>query len=148
MNGLGTSEKTCWSVITAGLVMVGFSAGADYLGLDITPGIGLFQITGILLGITLITVAAFFLVKSHQTIRKLSLVSDVGMRMGLTGLLACYVSGMADILGVGTHRSVRFDRPFFGPLQLIGFSIGLFAIIAGLLMFWFGYRTGDERTDP
>jgi hypothetical protein len=128
--------------------MIGFSAGADLIGLDITPGIGLFQITGILLGITFISVAAFYLVKSHQIIRHLSLVSDVGLRMGLTGLLACYVSGMADILGVGTHRSVRFERPFFGPLQLTGFSIGLFAIIAGLFLFWIGYRTGDEKTDP
>lgn len=148
MNSFQNTGKSL-AVILFGLLVAGFSASADYLGLDLTPGVGLFQITGILAGITTATAASFYLIRRHQIKTQLSLISDVGFRMGLTGLLACFVAGMADLLGVGTHRSVRFEQPFFGPLQMIGFIVGLFAIVAGLLLFWIGfkYKTGDEKTD-
>lgn len=123
------------------------SVGADALGLDLTPGFGLIQILGLLVGITLITWAGFaWVARRRPPRRKGSLLADIGVRMGLTGLLACYVAGLADMIGVGTHRGPGFTRPFLGPLQLGGFAIGLLTLGAGLMMYWLGNRA--DTSDP
>ena len=123
------------------------SVWADALGLDLTPGFGLMQTLGLLVGITMITGAGFALVvRCRPPGRKGSLLADVGVRMGLTGLLACYVAGLADMVGVGTHRGLGFERPFLGPLQLGGFAIGLLILGVGLMMYWLGNRA--ETSDP
>jgi hypothetical protein len=128
-----------------GLILIAISVWADRIGLDITPGFGVFQVLGSLLGITSLTVAAYlFLAQGHQMDRERTLLADVGIRMGLTGLLTCYVSGLADMLGVGTHQGARFERPFFGPLQLAGLVLGLFLVLVGLVLF----RLGRSRVSP
>jgi hypothetical protein len=127
------------ALIGVALVMIG--AGADILGLDLTPGVGLVQVLCFLFGLTVITVAGFYYLSQHR-LRKgpVSLMADVGIRMGMTGLLTCYVCGLADILGVGTHRGVRYDRPYLGPLQLAGFAFGLLVVVIGLVLYWLGNR--------
>ncbi len=136
-----SSLKTRLGIAVAGLLFIGIAAGADRLGLDYTPGFGLFQTLGLLLGITLVALAAFMMAARREPAgAKLSLTSDVGVRLGLTGLLTCYVAGLADMLGVGTHRGAAFERPFLGPLQLTGLLLGLLVVAAGLLLFWLGFR--------
>jgi hypothetical protein len=128
-----------------GLVLIAISVWADLIGLDLTPGFGVFQVLGSLLGITFLTTAAYlFLAQGHQLSKGRTLLADVGIRMGLTGLLACYVSGLADMLGVGTHQGARFERPFFGPLQIAGLVLGLFLVLVGLVLF----RLGRSRQSP
>jgi hypothetical protein len=134
-------------LLIGGSGCVFISVRADALGLDLTPGFGLMQILGLLVGITLITGAGFTLVARRRPPgRKESLLADIGVRMGLTGLLACYVAGLADMIGVGTHRGPGFTRPFLGPLQLGGFAIGLLTLGAGLMMYWLGNRA--DTSDP
>ena len=128
------------------LLLVGILAGAlallaESLRLDFTPGFGLVQILGILFGITLVAAAGFlFPAYRRPAGQEPSLLNEIGVRMGLTGLLACYVAGLADLVGVGTHRNPDFERPFLGPLQLIGLVIGLGIVVTGLILYWLGCR--------
>ncbi len=118
------------------------SIWAEPLGLDITPGFGLMQIVGLLIGITLMTAAGYIFTASRRPAgRQRSLLADIGIRLGLTGLLACYVAGLADMVGVGTHHASSFERPFLGPLQLIGIVIGMLGVLGGLLLCWLGARS-------
>jgi len=131
-----------------GLGFVLLSAGADVFGLDITPGIGLMQTLGVLLGLTMLAGAGFsFLSQLRPPGKKIPLLSDIGIRMALTGLLACYVSGLADMVGVGTHQAAQFERPFLGPLQLIGFGLGLLVVLSGLGLYGVGMVRGDAEID-
>jgi hypothetical protein len=129
-----------------GLVLVAVSIGADVIGLDLTPGFGVFQALGSLVGITLLTTAAYlYLARGRKRGEERTLLADVGLRMGLTGLLTCYVAGLADMLGVGTHQGPDFERPFLGPLQIAGVALGLFLVLVGLFLFWLGRsRPGSE----
>ena len=125
------------------------SVGADLLRLDLTPGFGLVQIAGVLIGVTLLVAAGYlFLAQPRTPGQNIPLLADVGLRMGLTGLLACYVSGLADAVGVGTHGGARYERPVFGHLQMIGLAVGLVITAAGLLLFGIGsrQRQSDEDT--
>ena len=136
---MNTKSKVSLVLLLIGVSFVVLSMGADALGLDMTPGFGVFQTLGILAGISLLAAAGYiFLPSGRPSGRELSLMSDIGMRMGLTGLLACYVAGLADMIGVGTHQGIRYERPFFGPWQLGGFAIGLLIVGTGLLLYWLG----------
>jgi hypothetical protein len=128
--------------VSLALLLVGILAGAlallaESLRLDFTPGFGLVQILGSLLGITLVAAAGFlFPAYRRPAGQEPSLLNEIGVRLGLTGLLACYVAGLADMVGVGTHRNPDFERPFLGPLQLTGLVIGA----TGLILYWLGCR--------
>jgi hypothetical protein len=39
------------------------------------------------------------------------------------------------LLGIGTHVEPSFERPYVGPLQLGGLALGIFSIVAGMLLF-------------
>jgi hypothetical protein len=141
MKNWRTVEKVCFGLTLLGLLAVGLALGADVLGIDITPGFGLVQIISLLAGITSLTVAAYlFLNRRRIRGSEIPLPADIGIRLSMSGLLACYVSGLADMVGVGTHRGAEFQRPFLGPLQLIGLLIGLLFVTLGLLLFWLGNR--------
>ncbi len=132
--------------ISLALLLVGILTAilallAESLGLDFTPGFGLVQILSALLGITLVTAGGFlFPAYCRRTKEQPSLLNEIGVRLGLTGLLACYVAGLADMVGVGTHRNPDFERPFLGPLQLVGLVIGLGIVAGGLILYWIGCR--------
>jgi ABC-type Na+ efflux pump permease subunit len=132
--------------VSLALLLVGILAGAlallaESLRLDFTPGFGLVQVLGTLLAITLVAAAGFlFPAYRRPAGREPSLLNEIGVRLGLTGLLACYVAGLADMVGVGTHRNPDFERPFLGPLQLTGLVIGLGIVATGLILYWLGCR--------
>ena len=64
-----------------------------------------------------------------------SLQADIAVRLGATGLVFLYVSGLSDLIGIGTHSQPNFERPFVGPLQLGGIGIGLLTILIGLYLY-------------
>jgi hypothetical protein len=147
-SNLWRSSELQIALFLLGLVLIAVSIWADVLGIDITPGFGVFQVLGSLFGITFLTTAGYlFLADSADTKRERALLADVGIRMGLTGLLTCYVAGLADLLGVGTHQGVRFERPFFGPLQIGGLLLGLLLVLVGLVLFWFGRDRPVSNSD-
>ena len=142
------SYNTSLTLLLTGAGIVALSIWAEPLKLDFTPGFGVMQIVGLLIGITLMTAAGYiYFAYRRPPSQKRSLLADVGIRLGLTGLLACYVAGLADMVGVGTHQASSFQRPFLGPLQQIGLVIGLLGVAGGLLLCWLGGRA-QAQEDP
>jgi hypothetical protein len=95
------------------------------------------QMFQLLLGISAITLAAFmhmYAERPPQTPR--SLQADIGIRLAATGLVFAYVSGLSDLIGIGTHVTPAFERPAVGWLQTGGLVLGIVSIIAGMLLYY------------
>ena len=119
-----------------GLLLCAISLGAELLGLEFTPGFGAVQMLQLLLGITCLTVAGFlYLHTLHASDAPRSLQADIGVRLAGTGLVFIYVTGFADLIGIGTHVHPDFARPFVGPLQLGGIFLGTLSIALGLYFY-------------
>jgi len=119
-----------------GIVLSLISLGAEILGLDLTPGFGMVQMFQLLLGLTLLTIAGYLRIHSLRSRdAPRSLQADVGIRLGATGLVFAYVSGLSDLIGIGTHVVPSFGRPFVGPLQLGGLLVGVIMITIGMLLY-------------
>jgi hypothetical protein len=58
---------------------------------------------------------------------------DVGLRLMATGVVITYITGFADVLGIGSHFGQ--ERPLFGALQAWGVALGVFVILAGILVY-------------
>jgi hypothetical protein len=130
--------EVIFSVILAvfGMVLALISLGAEILGLDLTPGFGMVQMFQLLIGLTLLTIAGYLRIHTLRSAdAPRSLQADVGIRLGATGLVFGYVAGLSDLIGIGTHISPSFGRPFVGPLQLGGLLIGVLMITAGMLLY-------------
>lgn len=123
-------------LFVAGLLLMALAILADELGLDLTPGFGVIQMVSFLAGLTLLTGAAYlYLSGKRPPDAPHSLQADIGQRLIATGLVFDYVTGLSDLIGIGTHVEPSFTRPFVGPLQLSGILIGVFVIVAGLVLY-------------
>jgi len=140
MSNSGTSTiRRNVTIILAilGILAIILAFAADTLRLDPTPGFGMVQMVGLLTGLTCLTLAAFLYVHSlRPKDAPRSLQADIGTRLGATGLVFAYVTGLSDLIGIGTHVDPAFERPFVGPLQLGGMALGLLMIIAGLILYY------------
>ncbi|MCA9874501.1 MAG: hypothetical protein KC441_12620 [Anaerolineales bacterium] len=119
-----------------GVLLCTISLGAELLGLEFTPGFGAVQMLQLLLGITSLTVGGFLYLRTlHAPDAPRSLQADIGVRLAATGLVFIYVTGFADLIGIGTHVHPDFARPFVGPLQLGGIFLGTLSIALGLYLY-------------
>lgn len=139
MNHSSTSQiRTAVTLflLVLGLILIALAVLADELGIDVTPGFGVLQMVGFLAGLTLVTIAAYMAVSSRRpSDAPHSLQADIGLRLVATGLVFAYVTGLSDLIGIGTHVQPAFARPFVGPLQLGGILIGILTILSGLLLY-------------
>ena len=104
--------------------------------IDVTPGFGVVQMVQLLLGLTALTLGAFsfaYSIRPAKTPR--SLQADVGIRLAATGLVFAFVSGLSDLIGIGTHVQPSFARPAVGWLQLIGLGLGILLVVVGLVLY-------------
>lgn len=126
-----------WLLLIVGIILGSIALWAEFLGLDFTPGFGMVQMLQLLLALTSLTLAGFiFLRQRRPADAPRSLQADIGIRLAATGLVFTYISGLSDLIGIGTHVAANeFERPFVGPLQLGGIALGVFAIIAGLVLY-------------
>ncbi|GAB4276977.1 MAG: hypothetical protein Kow0080_27690 [Candidatus Promineifilaceae bacterium] len=132
----GVRNGVTWLILILGLVLSGVALGAEFLGVDITPGFGVFQMVELLFGLALLTLAAFmFVAQLRGPNAPRSLQADIGIRLAATGLIFVFVSGLSDLIGIGTHVTPNFERPFIGPLQLGGIILGVSTILVGLLLY-------------
>jgi hypothetical protein len=106
----------------------------ELIRLGLTPGIGLLQIIIFLLGVTVMTLGAYVYAYAtrHRAMPR-RLREDIGVRLMATGLVIAYVTGLADVLGIGSHFGA--ERPLLGPLQAVGIALGLVVTIVGIFMY-------------
>ena len=130
-----------------GIVLCAISLAAELLGLDLTPGFGIVQMFQLLIGLTLLTFASFMYLKEiRPDSAPRSLQADIGVRLAATGLIFAYVSGLSDLIGIGTHVEPSFERPFVGPLQLGGLGLGVLSIMIGLLLYYTSRGSRDASS--
>ena len=131
-------------LLLIGIILVAMSLAAEFLGVDITPGFGVVQIFQLLLGITCLTLGIFIAISKKRRGAPKSLQADIGARLAATGLVFAYITGLSDLVSIGTHVQPRFERPFVGPLQLGGIVLSVLVVIAGILLYYTS-RGSDDR---
>jgi hypothetical protein len=133
---LSTSRLARFAVATVvtGFFIFVIGLYPGLIRLDLTPGIGLLQIGTFLLGITIMTFGAYlYAYAARHRAQPRTLREDIGLRLMATGLVISYVTGFADVLGIGSHFGA--ERPLFGPFQASGVALGVLIIVAGVILY-------------
>lgn len=122
------------AIVVVGLVVFLVGVFPEAIRLDQTPGVGLLQIITLLFGITLMTlgVSVYMYATLHRA-QAPRLREDIGIRLMATGVVIAYTSGLADVLGIGSHFGA--ERPLLGPLQAWGIAGGVAVIVAGIILY-------------
>jgi uncharacterized membrane protein len=124
-----------------GLLSIVLGSVLFFLGLfpfavdsDITSGIGAAQLMAMLTGLSMLILGAYVTVYSslHRGHRR-TLIQDVGLRLGMTGLVFSVAATLADLLGFGSHTLVA--GPTFGWLQALGMLSGFMIAALGVLIY-------------
>jgi hypothetical protein len=131
-------------LLVLGAILVLLALGVGRLGLDLTPGFGMVQMFQLLVGLSCLTLAIFLFARSRRPRgAPYSLQADIGVRLVATGLVFAYVIGLADLIGIGTHVTPRFARPFVGPFQYGGLLLAVVIILTGLALYYTSRGAGQ-----
>ena len=133
MNGWGRAGIALGII---GLMVILIGLFPAIVGIVPTPGIGIVKITVILIGFTILIVAALVFIQSvfYPGIAH-NLGQQIGIRLSLTGLLASAAAGYADVLGYGSNPPTASLRPILGPYQTAGLIGGFVVAAFGVLIF-------------
>lgn len=99
-----------------------------------TEGVGLTQIMTWLIGLSLLVLGAYVVVFAlvHRD-RPRTLLRDIGVRLGMTGLVMSAAATLADIMGFGSHGvGTGF---LFGWLQVVGMLAGFVVAAIGVIIY-------------
>ena len=129
------------------LVLIGLFPGI--VGLEVTPGVGVLQVIVILLGFSLLFLAAYiFAWQTFFAGQPTTLAQAIGIRLTMTGLLFSAAAGLADVLGFGSHTPTAPERPFLGVWQAIAFIGGFLVASSGIVIYTLmGPPRSDEDED-
>ena len=134
-----------WRFAQVGIALGALGAMICFMGLfpgvtgaAPTIGIGLVQVTMMLIGYTLLILGALTYLKFTFFLDvPATLVQQIGTRLALTGILFAALAGLADILGFGTHIRDDTSELYFGQLQMIGilasFGFSSFGVLVYVL---------------
>ncbi len=121
---------------TLGVVIILIGLFPGLIGLEASPGVGVLQVLVILLGFSVLFAAAYWFVKRvFYPNQPTTLAQDIGVRLTLTGLLVAAASGLADVLGFGSHTAATAPRPLLGHLQAWGFVGGVMLASFGVVIY-------------
>jgi len=120
----------CLGGVSLFLGLFPFSVNAD-----ITPGIGLTQIAGMLVGLVLLVLGGYVIVFAlmHRG-RPRTLARDIGVRLGMTGLVFAIAATLADVMGFGSHNELNGGM-LFGWVQGAGMLAGFLISAIGVLVY-------------
>jgi hypothetical protein len=130
------------------LTIVGFfffilGARPSLFGVDRSPVIGFVQIAVFELGLGLICWGGYIALKRLSKHQKASIPFEFGVRFIATGYAISIFCGLADLIGIGSHR---LPLLYFGPLQSLGLLFGQGLSALGLMMLIpFTNRTQDGK---
>ena len=104
-----------------GAILMVMSLFPGMTGLAPTPGLGIVQIFGFLVGFIWLILGALFYAKfAFYAGRKSNLAQQIGVRLALTGMVLAVLVGLADPLGFGSHGLAIDDESYFGQWQTFG----------------------------
>ena len=115
-----------------GFLLVVLGAKPEFFGMDRSPVIGFAQTTVFLVGLGVICLSGYLCLMSFWPKGYTTITADFGIRLVATGWLVAFFSGMADVLGFGSHPITGLV--FFGRLQAMGVEIGEMMMGIGLVM--------------
>ena len=119
-------------LVIFGLLVYLLGANPAIFGLDRSPVTGFVQIAVFLVGLAIICLGGYITLNTLWNGKQKTIAADVGQRLVATGYVIAVASGMADVLGFGTHPFPNI--PYFGPWQAVGVMIGEAMIALGFLL--------------
>lgn len=121
-------------LVVAGLFVVLIGVYPSIIAMELTEGVGVLQIFVFLFGLGLMTLGGYLYVYAtrHRAMPR-TLREDVGVRLMATGYVFCLASGLADVLGIGSHYGA--ERPLLGLFQAFGVALGVAVIVVGLTLY-------------
>ena len=132
-NRNGINKTRFGLVVTLiGFFLFTLGAAPEFYGLDRSPVVGFVQISVFLVGLGLICIGGNISLTSLWRGQERTLVADIGLRLVATGYVISFVSGMADVFGMGSQPWPQI--PAFGFWQTTGVIIGQIVIAIGFLM--------------
>lgn len=130
-------------IVLVGVLLFVIGVYPNLIGLNFSPRIGFVQVGVWLLGLALILLGAFLVVRVVRDGRPHSLRADIGLRLMATAYVVAMVSSLADYIGIGSQH---LGVPSFGPVQVLGLALGVAVSILGLVMYWpSGEEPGEEE---
>lgn len=122
------------SIIITLIGLFVFTVGAKpaLFGWDLSPVVGFVQIVVFLIGLAIICVGGYLGMHALWWGLERTIFSDIGPRLVATGYIFSVFSGLADIVGMGSHSFPQI--PYFGPWQATGVLIGQGIIALGFVM--------------
>lgn len=119
-----------------GLMLNSMGLFPGLTGVSPTYGIGIVQIFIMLVGFSLLIFGALLYVKySFYPFQQDTLAQQIGVRLALTGLMIAALTGLADVLGFGSHLRGEGNDVFFGTLQAVGVVGGFLLSSIGVLLY-------------
>ncbi len=110
------------------LLMLGFFPFAA--DLDKSPGVGISQLVAIISGLFFLVLGGYVVLFALEHIgRPRTLLRDVGVRLGMTGLVISAASALADTLGFGSHTSGTLLGWIQAAGILVGFGISALGVV-------------------
>lgn len=118
-------------------------------GLEAAGGVGILQIVTILIGFATLILGVYIYVQStyYEGIKH-NLAQQIGIRLSMTGLVIAVASGLADVLGFGSHPPGPDQRPVMGIWQIIGILSGFMLASLGVIIFALMGDSSDGGEPP
>ncbi|MDO9546313.1 MAG: hypothetical protein Q7J07_06140 [Pelolinea sp.] len=120
-------------IAVGGFLIFMVGARPELFLLDRSPVVGFIQITVMLIGLAFICIGGYLSLVGLWKYNRLSIAAELGVRLISTGYVIAVFTGLADILGLGSHPSPEFI-PYFGRWQARGVQIAEGFIAIGMLM--------------
>ena len=120
-------------IVVSGFLIFLIGVRPEIFLLDRSPVLGFVQISVMLVGLAVMCMGGYISINSLWKGRKRSIAAELGIRIISTGYIIALFSGLADVLGLGSHPYPK-HIPYFGVWQARGFQIAEGIIAIGILM--------------
>jgi len=135
-----------WMLISlAGLFFFLIGINPGLFALDRSQAIGFVQIGLWCFGLSIFLFGMYSIIRIYRNGTPNTLLSDVGVRLAATGLVLAVSASYADFLGIGSHA---LSLLMFGPLQVIGLTLGIGISLLGLALYWPWKRKSLKKSLP
>lgn len=119
-----------------GVVLALMGLFPQLTGALVTPGIGLVQVTLMLVGYSLLLSGAIIYAKFTFYLGIApTLLQQIGLRLTMTGIVFAALAGYADIFGFGSHLRTDNSDIFFGGFQAVGLLFSLTLSSFGVVVY-------------